>query len=104
MTGGWGGDIVGLSSIDGWDASDNETRAYFNFETGRWYSFRLLVTAQRIRAWIDDQQIINVAIAGDPSACAPGTSNSPRRLASLPTTRREHCGRSNIASVPSGRS
>ena len=27
VTGGWGGDIVGLSSIDGWDASDNETRA-----------------------------------------------------------------------------
>ena len=26
VTGGWGGDIVGLSSIDGWDASDNETR------------------------------------------------------------------------------
>ena len=32
VTGGWGGDIVGLSSIDGWDASDNETRTYFNFE------------------------------------------------------------------------
>ncbi len=27
VTGGWGGDIVGLSSIDGWDAADNETRA-----------------------------------------------------------------------------
>ncbi|HBY59677.1 MAG TPA: DUF1080 domain-containing protein, partial [Solibacterales bacterium] len=26
VTGGWGGDIVGLSSIDGWDASENETR------------------------------------------------------------------------------
>src|ERR1022692_3300189 len=28
VTGGWGGDIVGLSSLDGWDASDNETRTY----------------------------------------------------------------------------
>src|SRR5271166_3144634 len=33
VLGGWGGDIVGLSIIDGWDASDNETRSYVNFET-----------------------------------------------------------------------
>ena len=64
VTGGWGGDIVGLSSLDGWDASDNETRTYFNFETGRWYAFRLRVTDDRITAWIDNQQIINVAITG----------------------------------------
>jgi len=64
VTGGWGGDIVGLSSLDGWDASDNETRTYFNFETGRWYALRLQVTPDRIRAWIDDEQVINVAITG----------------------------------------
>jgi hypothetical protein len=64
VTGGWGGDIVGLSSLDGWDASDNETRSYFNFENGRWYALRLQVTAERIMAWIDDQPIINVAITG----------------------------------------
>jgi hypothetical protein len=64
VTGGWGGDIVGLSSIDGWDASDNETRSYFTFETGRWYAFRLQVTEARIQAWIDDRPIVNVEIAG----------------------------------------
>jgi hypothetical protein len=64
VTGGWGGDIVGLSSIDGWDASDNETRSYFTFEKGRWYRLRLEVTEERIRAWIDDQAIVNVAIGG----------------------------------------
>ena len=64
VTGGWGGDIVGLSSIDGWDASDNETRAYFTFENGRWYRMRLEVAGDRITAWIDDQRIINVSIAG----------------------------------------
>jgi hypothetical protein len=64
VTGGWGGDIVGLSSIDGWDAADNETRSYFTFETGRWYRFRLQVAGDRIMAWIDDKQIINVHIAG----------------------------------------
>ncbi len=64
VTGGWGGDIVGLSSLDGWDASDNETRSYFEFELGRWYALRLQVTADRIMAWIDDRQIINVEIGG----------------------------------------
>lgn len=64
VTGGWGGDIVGISSIDGWDAADNETRSYYNFEGGRWYSFRIQVTADRIRAWIDEEQVINTAIGG----------------------------------------
>lgn len=64
VTGGWGGDIVGISSIDGWDASDNETRSYYNFESGRWYSFRIQVTAERIRAWINEEQVVNVSIAG----------------------------------------
>lgn len=64
VTGGWGGDIVGLSSIDNWDASENETRMYFNFERAHWYRFRIQVTPQRIQAWIDDQQVINVNIEG----------------------------------------
>ncbi|MBI4877077.1 MAG: DUF1080 domain-containing protein [Acidobacteria bacterium] len=64
VTGGWGGDIVGLSSLDGWDASDNETRTYFNFESGRWYRFRLQVAGDRIQAWIGDELVVNVSIAG----------------------------------------
>jgi hypothetical protein len=64
VTGGWGGDIVGLSSLDGWDASDNETRTYFDFEKGRWYAFRLKVTPERITGWIDERQIVEVPIAG----------------------------------------
>ncbi len=64
VLGGWGGDIVGLSSIDEWDASENETRSYFNFENGRWYKLRLRLTGDRITAWIDDRQVVNVVIAG----------------------------------------
>ncbi|MBM3746915.1 MAG: DUF1080 domain-containing protein [Acidobacteria bacterium] len=64
VTGGWGGDIVGLSSIDGWDASENETRSYFNFGNGRWYALRLRVAGDRITAWIDERPVIDVAIAG----------------------------------------
>lgn len=64
VLGGWGGDIVGLSSIDGWDASDNETRTYFDFEPGRFYALRVRVRAGRIEAWIDDRRVINVDIEG----------------------------------------
>ncbi len=64
VTGGWGGDIVGISSIDGWDASENETRTYFNFDNGQWYTFRLQVKTDRIMAWIGDRRIINVEIRG----------------------------------------
>jgi hypothetical protein len=75
VTGGWGGDIVGLSNLDGWDASDNETRTYFNFENGRWYRLRLQVTADRIQAWIDDQPIVNVDIRGRSISLRRGEMN-----------------------------
>lgn len=64
VTGGWGGDIVGLSSIDGWDASENETRNYFSFENKRWYKFRLRVEANRIQAWIDEKSVVDLAVNG----------------------------------------
>src|ERR1051325_1303183 len=43
IVGGWGGGVVGLSSIDGEDAANNETTKYLNFEKGRWYHIRLRV-------------------------------------------------------------
>lgn len=64
VNGGWGGDIIGISSIDNWDASENETRAYFNFENNRFYRFRLQVSATHIKAWIDDKQVIDLAVNG----------------------------------------
>ncbi|MCX6626261.1 MAG: DUF1080 domain-containing protein [Candidatus Solibacter sp.] len=88
VTGGWGGDIVGLSSIDGWDASDNETRTYFDFEKGRWYAFRLQVWPGRITGWIDDKEIINVEIAGRTVGLRPGSIDlsAPLGFASYGTT------------------
>ena len=87
VMGGWGGDIVGLSSIDGWDASDNETRNYVNFEEGRWYAMRLRVTSQRITAWIDEKQIVDVAISGRAIGLRPGDIklNTPLGFASYNT-------------------
>jgi hypothetical protein len=88
VTGGWGGDIVGLSSLDGWDASDNETRSYLNFENGRWYALRLRVTDDRIMAWIDDQPVVNVNIEGRNIGLRPGEIklSAPFGFASYVTT------------------
>jgi len=88
VLGGWGGDIVGISSIDGWDASDNETRTYFNFETGRWYAFRIRVTEESIQAWIDNRRVVNVPIAGRTISLRPGDINlsAPLGFASYNTT------------------
>lgn len=62
INGGWGGSVVGLSSLDDMDASENDTSIRRNFESGRWYALRLRVTADRIQAWIDDGLVIDVDI------------------------------------------
>lgn len=60
ICGGWGGGVVGLSSLDGSDASENETTKYQEFESGRWYKIRVRVTPDKIQAWIDDKQMVDV--------------------------------------------
>jgi Domain of Unknown Function (DUF1080) len=62
IVGGWGGGVVGLSSINGFDASENETTGYREFEKGKWYPVRLRVTDQRITAWIDRKEELDVDI------------------------------------------
>ena len=60
VVGGWGGRVVGLSSLEGADASENETSRWMSFENGRWYSIRLRVTDDRISAWIDDVPVVDL--------------------------------------------
>jgi len=59
ILGGWGGSVVGLSSVNFMDASENETSQSTEFENGRWYNVRVRVTPEKIQAWLDDRQIIN---------------------------------------------
>jgi hypothetical protein len=59
VIGGWGGGVVGLSSIEGADASENETRRSMRFEDDRWYRIRLRVTAARVQAWIDEERVVD---------------------------------------------
>jgi hypothetical protein len=63
INGGWGGTVVGLSSLDSMDASENDTSFRRTFESGRWYRLRLRVTRDRIQSWIDDELIIDAYIA-----------------------------------------
>lgn len=64
IIGGWGGTVVGLSCIDGFDSSGNSTTRTLAFESERWYRIRLKVTPATIEAWIDDEQVVNLATRG----------------------------------------
>ncbi|MCS7090103.1 MAG: DUF1080 domain-containing protein [Verrucomicrobiota bacterium] len=72
IVGGWGGGLVGISSLDGYDASENETTTFRSFEKGRWYRIRLRVTATRLEAWVDDDQVVNVNTQGRRISVRPG--------------------------------
>lgn len=60
VNGGWGGSVTGLSSLDGQDASENETTRGHDYKTGQWYRFRVRVTKDVVRCWIDDEQVVDV--------------------------------------------
>jgi hypothetical protein len=59
ILGGWGGSLVGISSIDGLDAANNETMMVREFEQNQWYKVRMEVTQDALRAWIDDKKIVD---------------------------------------------
>lgn len=87
ILGGWGGALCGLSSLDGSDASENETQSFRGFEMGRVYRVRVEVTAARIRAFVDDECIVDAAIAGRQVDTRPEVELSkPLGIASFMTT------------------
>jgi len=59
IVGGWGGPVVGLSTIDGVDASENETKTLKYFEKEIWYKIRLRVREDSIVAWVDDEKLVD---------------------------------------------
>jgi Domain of Unknown Function (DUF1080) len=75
VVGGWGGTIVGLSNVNHDNASQNMTTTTREFETGKWYKVRLRVTKDRIKAWINDDVVVDLETADRKidlhGACAP---------------------------------
>lgn len=60
ILGGWGGNVVGLSNINGAAAAENETTSGVEFQNGQWYKIRLRVTNQRIHMTLDDKVLIDL--------------------------------------------
>lgn len=87
IIGGWGGTIVGLSSINGLDASENETTRMMKFELDRWYDICLEVREAGIKAWIDDSLVVDFALKGERLSVRPEVELSrPFGICSWTTT------------------
>jgi len=78
VLGGWGGSVCGLSTIDYFDASENETTRIMSFERGKWYHVRLRVEDKTILAWLDDEELVNfdttdhkIGIRAEVDLCQP---------------------------------
>ena len=72
VVGGWGGSTVGLSSINKQDASQNETHLIRFFKDNQWYKIRLRVEPERIQAWIDQEQVVDLNTKGKALDMRPG--------------------------------
>jgi hypothetical protein len=88
INGGWDGTVVGLSSLDGDDASENDTSTNRDFVQERWYAFRLRVARGRIQGWIDGQLVVDADLAGRQVGLRPGEIelSVPLGFASYSTT------------------
>ncbi|MHC4334575.1 MAG: 3-keto-disaccharide hydrolase [Planctomycetota bacterium] len=60
VVGGWGGAVCGISSVDYYDASDNETTTKGYFDDNRWYHIRVRVTGDKIQCWIDNKEYVDL--------------------------------------------
>jgi hypothetical protein len=87
VAGGWGGGTTGLSSVDGMNASENETSGFLEFAKDRWYAFRLRCTDDKIEVWIDGKQVVNLETKDRKISIHPAMELScPLGLANFTTT------------------
>jgi hypothetical protein len=88
IVGGWGGSLVGISSLDGEDASENETTKFMDFAERKWYGVRLRVTEGRIEGWIDREKLVDVVTTDRRISLRPGDieMSKPLGIASYQTT------------------
>lgn len=87
IIGGWGGTTVGLSSINGMDASENSTTTLMKFEKKQWYNICLTVSGTDIKAMIDSIKVVDFKIGKNKLSIRPEVELSkPFGIASWRTT------------------
>jgi len=88
IAGGWGGSLVGVSSLDGMDASENEATTYMRFEKNKDYQVLIRVTDDKIQAWIDGAKLVDANIKGRRVSLRPGEieESKPFGIATYQTT------------------
>ncbi len=59
VLGGWGGATTGISSIDGLDASENDTTKFLGYDKNKWYLIRMKVTPAKLETWVNDDKIVD---------------------------------------------
>jgi hypothetical protein len=72
VVGGWGGGVVGISSVDDLNASENETMSIEGFEKDVWYKIRVRVTDDQLQAWINDDEAVTLDLEGRKISLLPG--------------------------------
>jgi hypothetical protein len=72
ILGGWGGSLIGISSIDDFDASENETGDAYIFEEKEWYNIRLEVMETKLKVFINGETVIDADVAGKKVAMRVG--------------------------------
>jgi hypothetical protein len=60
ILGGWGGGVCGISSVDNEDAAHNSTASVRDFKDKRWYRVLLRCTDDKIEAYVDGDQIVDL--------------------------------------------
>lgn len=87
VVGGWGGGVVGISSLAGKDASQNETTKVLSFEHDRWYDIKLSVRRGRLQAWLDGLRVVDCYLENRAVSTRPEVRLSrPLGIASYETT------------------
>lgn len=87
IVGGWAGSVVGLSTIDGLDASENETTTLMRLKNDEWYKIKVQVTSEKIEAWINDEKIVDLLYLGRKIGIRPEVELScPFGIATWQTT------------------
>lgn len=64
VVGGWGGSLIGLSNLEGYDASENETSQVRRIVDRRWYRIGVRVSPTSMQATLDDEMMADVPLEG----------------------------------------